>query len=216
MMSDNASVLPVEAAVSAATLRPSQATRLRYAPAWQARVAPQWPRFRTVSGFTLAELLVTVGVLVLLVLLFTQLLNSAATITTLGHKKMDTDSQTRQLLDRMAVDFAQMVKRSDVDFFAKGTTAPNSVGGAMAGNDRIAFYSAVPGYYPPTGLQSPVSLVAYRINSDSTSSSYDKLERMGKGLVWNGVSSTDTPIVFMPLTISATWPAATSSSAPDT
>ena len=32
-------------------------------------------------GFTLAELLVTVGVLVLLVLLATQLLNSAATIT---------------------------------------------------------------------------------------------------------------------------------------
>src|SRR5947207_3195426 len=59
------------------------------------------------AAFTLAELLVTVGVLVLLVLLFTQLLNSAATITTLGHKKMDTDSQTRQLLDRMAVDFAQ-------------------------------------------------------------------------------------------------------------
>jgi len=168
------------------------------------------------AAFTLAELLITVGVLVLLVLLFTQLLNSAATITTLGHKKMDADSQTRQLLDRMAIDFAQMVKRSDVDFFAKGTTAPNSVGGPMAGNDRIAFYSAVPGYYPGTGSQSPVSLVAYRINSDSTSSSYNKLERMGKGLVWNGVSSTDTPVVFMPLTISATWPAATSSSAPDT
>src|SRR6266496_5595065 len=66
-------------------------------------------------GFTLAELLVTVGVLVLLVLLFTQLLNSAATITTLGHKQMDADSQARQLLDRMAIDFAQMVKRSDVD-----------------------------------------------------------------------------------------------------
>ncbi len=78
------------------------------------------------AGFTLAELLVTIGVLVLLVLLFTQLLNSAATITTLGHKQMDADSQARQLLDRMAIDFAQMVKRSDVDFFAKGTLAPNS------------------------------------------------------------------------------------------
>jgi hypothetical protein len=165
-------------------------------------------------GFTLAELLVSIGVLVLLVLLFTQLLNSAATITSLGHKRMDADSQARQLLDRMAIDFAQMVKRSDVDFFAKGTIAPNSVGGAMAGNDRIAFYSSVPGYYPPTGSQSPVSLVAYRINSDSTSSSYNKLERMGKGLVWNGVS-TDTPVVFMPLTISANWPAATSSSVSD-
>src|SRR5438046_8558213 len=127
MMSDNASVLPVEAAVSAATLRPSQAGRL----------APQWPRFRAVSGFTLAELLITIGVLVLLVLLFTQLLNSAATVTTLGHKQMDADSQARELFDRMAIDVAQMVKRSDLDFFAKQTAAPNSVGGAMAGNDGI-------------------------------------------------------------------------------
>jgi hypothetical protein len=158
------------------------------------------------AAFTLAELLVSVGVLVLLVLLATQLLNSAATIATLGHKQMDTDSQARQLFDRIAVDFAQLVKRSDVDFFAKGTVAPNSVGGAMAGNDRITFYSAVPGYYPATGWQSPVSLVDYRVNSDSTSSSYNKMERMGKGLVWNGVSQTDKPVVFMPLTIAATWP----------
>jgi hypothetical protein len=182
-----------------------------------ARLRLQW---RGTAGFTLAELVVSVGVLVVLVLLFTLLLNSTASITTLGHKKMDTDSQARQLLDRMAIDFAQMVKRSDVDFFGKGTTAPNSVGGAMTvngtipGNDRIAFYSAVPGYYPPTNLQSPVSLVAYRVNSLSTSSSYNKLERMGKGLVWNGATS-DTPVVFMPLTISATWSTATSSSASD-
>jgi hypothetical protein len=121
----------------------------------------------------------------------------------------------------MAIDFAQLVKRNDLDFFAKNTVAPNSVGGPMDGtggqtkNDRIAFYSGVPGYYPPTGSQSPVSLVAYRVNSLSTSSAYNKLERMGKGLVWNGVSSADIPVVFMPLTISATWPAATSSSTSD-
>src|SRR5213596_3097447 len=36
------------------------------------------------SAFTLAELLVTMSVLVLVVLLFTQLLKSAATVTTLG------------------------------------------------------------------------------------------------------------------------------------
>src|SRR5262249_36510615 len=169
---------------------------------------------RRAAGFTLAELLVSVGVLILLVLLTTRLLNSAATITTLGHKKMDADSQARQMLDRMAIDFAQMVKRTDVDFFAKGTVAPNSVGGGMVGNDLIAFYSAVPGYYPSTGWQSPVSLVAYRVNSDPTSSSYNKLERMGKGLVWNGVSTTDTPVVFMPLTISNTWCQATISGTP--
>ena len=164
------------------------------------------------AAFTLAEVLVSVGVLVLLVLLATQLLNSAATITNLGHKQMDADSQARQLLDRMAIDFAQLVKRSDVDFWAKGTVnPPNSAGGAMAGNDQITFYSSVPGYYPSgysTGSQSPVSLVAYRINSQN------QMERMGKGLVWNGVSSTDTPVVFMPIKISAAFPSINSGSDP--
>jgi hypothetical protein len=176
----------------------------------------------------LAELAVTVGVLVLLVFFATQLLKSAATVTTLAHKQMDADSQARQLLDRMAIDFAQLVKRTDLDLYAKGTVAPNSVGGPMDAtdgqtkNDRIAFFSAVPGYYPATGSQSPISLVAYRVNSLSTSSSYNKMERLGKGLVWNGVSSTDNPVVFMPLTIgpstqvpAGTWPAAVSPSLPD-
>ncbi len=151
------------------------------------------------------------GVLVLIVLLFTQLLNSAATITVLGNKRMDADSEARQVFDRMALDFAQMVKRSDVDYFAKGTVAPNSVGGLMTGgNDQIAFYSSAPGYYPSTGSQSPVSLVAYRVNARN------QLERMGVGLVWNAVSPTDVPVVFMPLTISATWPSATDLSASPT
>src|ERR1041384_6147159 len=63
------------------------------------------------SAFTLVELVVSVGVLVLLVFLATQLLNSASTLTILGHKQMDADSQARQVLDRMATDFAQMIKR---------------------------------------------------------------------------------------------------------
>jgi hypothetical protein len=172
-----------------------------------ARLPLQW---RGTAGFTLAELAVSVGVLAVLVLLFTLLLNSTASITTLGHKQMDANSQARQLLDRMAIDFAQMVKRTDVDFFGKGTTAPNSVGGTMAGNDQIAFYSAVPGYYPPTGSQSPVSLAAYRENA------LNKLERMGVGLVWNGVSASDFPVVFLPLTISGTWPSATNLAASPT
>jgi type II secretory pathway pseudopilin PulG len=196
VMLSRANRTPVQAAVSAAIPRRSQATRLPL----------QYPRLRNERGFTLAELLVSVGVLVLLVLLATQLLNSAVTITTLGHKQMDADSQARQLLDRIAVDFAQMVKRSDVDYFAKGTAAPNSVGGTTAGNDQIAFYSMVPGYYPASGSQSPVSLVAYRVKSQN------KLERLGKGLVWNGVSPADTPVVFLPLLISNMWPYATNQS----
>jgi hypothetical protein len=199
---------PVEAAVSAAVVSPTQATCLRHASARQARL----PLRQRSRGFTLAELVVTVGVLVLLVFLATQLVKSAATVTTLGHKQISADSQARQLLDRMAVDFAQLLKRNDLDFFAKNTAPPNSRGGAMNGNDQIAFYSSVPGYYPPTGAQSPVSLIAYRVNSNGTSSSLNKLERMGKGLVWNGVDPSYTPVAFMPITIAGSWAAATSSS----
>jgi hypothetical protein len=148
------------------------------------------------GAFTLAELVVSIGVLVLLVLLFTQLLNSAATTTTLGNKRMDADSQERQLLDRMAIDFDQMLKRRDVSYYVK------SLGNTQAGNDQIAFFSNVPGYYP-SGAESPLSVVAYRVNNNN------KLERLGKGLVWNGVSAADTPMIFLPLTISNTWPYAT-------
>src|SRR6266403_726472 len=100
---------PVEAAVPAANFVPTQATRLPL-------------QRRRANAFTLAELLVTVGVLVLLVFFASQLLKSAATVTTLGHKQMDADSQSRQLLDRMALDFAQMVKRSDVDYYLKSSS----------------------------------------------------------------------------------------------
>src|SRR6266511_5849515 len=160
-------------------------------------------RLKASAAFTLAELAVTVGVLVVLVFLATQLLKSAATVTTLGHKQMDADSQTRQLLDRMAIDFAQMVKRSDVDYYLKSSATPPPTGVRnllQPGNDKIAFYSTVPGYYPSTGSQSPVSLVSYLINLQN------KLERMGKGLVWNAVSVNQTPVVFMPIPIASAVP----------
>ena len=187
----------VRLALPAATLREIQVRRA--------------PLQRCSRAFTLAELVVTVGVLVLLVLLFTQLLKSAVTVTTQCHKGMDLDSQARQVLDRMAIDFAQMVKRSDVDYYIKSAAAsplrsanwPDS--NNLQHNDIIAFYSAVPGYYP-SGSQSPVSLLAYRVNSNPASPSYNKLERMGKGLVWNAVSPTYTPVVFIPIPVASPIP----------
>lgn len=167
-------------------------------------------------AFTLGEMLVAIAVLALLVLLVTRLINSATVVTTLGNKRMDADSNARPLLDRMAVDFAQMVKRNDVSYYLK-TQADT-----QAGNDQIAFFSTVTGYYPSPSKQSPVSLVAYRVNSNSSSLSYNKLERMGKGLIWNGASSTYTPILFLApstaaptTTIDNTWPAAASANLTD-
>src|SRR5437899_10017565 len=88
---------PVEADGSVAGHRALQATRLplqrRGAWAFTLQKQPERvsaprravvPRMRGEGGFTLAELLVTVGVLVLLVFFATQLLKSAATVSTLG------------------------------------------------------------------------------------------------------------------------------------
>jgi prepilin-type N-terminal cleavage/methylation domain-containing protein len=150
------------------------------------------------KAFTLVEMLVSITVLTLIVLLVSRLFSSASALTTSGNKRMDVDGQVRPLLDRIAVDLAQMIKRSDVDYFLKSSS------NAQTGNDQIAFYSVVPGYNASSA--SPVSLVAYRINAKN------QIERMAKGLIWNGDSSPGTPVVFLPLTIATTWPSATDTS----
>ena len=208
----------VETVVPIAILSPAQASRLPL-------------QCRGAASFTLAELLVTLGVIVVLVLLFAQLLKSAATVTTLGHKQMDADSQARELLDRMAVDVMQMVKRSDVNYHLKIDPAPATnttdcqqspvleCGTQRPGNDEMAFYSNVPGYYASSSTgsqQGPVSLVGYRINSSATALG-NKMERLGAGLVWNGVSTSNvpsTPITF--LTALNPWGPSTVGNPPNT
>jgi len=153
-------------------------------------------RFRQLAeswdhGFTLAELLVSMGVLVLLTLLATQLLHNAATIMTLGHRQMDADSQARELFDRMAIDFAQMVRRADVDYYLKASTTANDcrLCTRQRGNDQIGFYSNVPGWSAITGAQQgSISIVGYRINVGGSTLS-NRMERLGEALVWNGATS---------------------------
>jgi hypothetical protein len=184
---------------------------------------------RTGNAFTLVEMLVSIAVLTLLVLMFTQLINNAATIARPANKHIDTNTQARAVFDRMAVDFGRMLKRTDVDYYFKagsnkypGNSGGHSKGGGAQGqtelNDQIAFYSQVPGY--STGSPSPISLVGYRVNGLSTSASYNKLERLGKGLLWNGISNLNVnnqntlkPIFFLPVQIINIWPAATNNSA---
>src|SRR5207245_7984082 len=79
------------------------------------------------------------------------------------------------------------------------------------GSDQIAFFSQVPGYYPASGAQSPISLVAYRVNEGAnTNPVFLRLQRMGKGLLWNGVDNPNrqptqsqftSSMVFLALTI---------------
>jgi hypothetical protein len=168
------------------------------------------------DGFTLAELLVSVFALLIIIFIVAQLMTSATAITRTGNKHIDTDTQARVVFDRMALDFAQMVKRTDVDYYLKQRAAYNGHGNGHGwgrgrngdlGSDQIAFFSQVPGYYPAS-YGSPISLVAYRVNENSSRPSFGKLERMAKGLLWNAVDTQTNqnakfPIVFLPGQIAA-------------
>jgi hypothetical protein len=181
-------------------------------------------------GFTLAELLVSVLVLTLIIFMAGQFITGAAAITRTGGKHIDTDTQARTVLDRMALDFAKMLKRTDVDYYIKQRANYNGHGNGHGcgrgrngdkGSDQIAFFSQVPGYYPAgytVGQESPISLVAYRVNEGNLSNNpaYGRLERMAKGLGWNAIENNPNqnspyPIVFLPQTIAGVggpWAAA--------
>ena len=164
---------------------------------------------RTRNAFTLIELLISLAVTALIILMVAQLMTNTTAVARTGNKHIDTDTQARAILDRMAMDFGRMLKRTDVDYYIKafaGYRNPKAHGKGLKlksgelGNDSMAFFSQVPGFYP-AGSQSPLSLVAYRINSNPNSAAYLRLERMGKGLLWNGVNNGTSatspyPIVF--------------------
>src|SRR5205809_4950116 len=174
------------------------------------------------SAFTLVELLVSVVVLVIVIFMVSQLMSSSTAITRTAHKHIDTDTQARVVFDRMALDFAQMLKRTDIDYYVKQRSGYKGHGNGHGwgqgkngdkGSDQIAFFSAVPGYYPsnPAGEHSPISLVAYRVNESTQSwaaGSYGRLVRMAKGLHWAGVDDSSAtnkpyPIIFAPGQVTA-------------
>jgi len=175
----------------------------------------------TSQGFTLIEILISIAILGLIAVLLARSVNSVNLIATTATKRIETEAQVRPIFDRLAIDYAQMVKRADVDFFGKGTLS----GGTMAGNDRIAFFSMVPGDYPSTGSASPFSLISYKINSSVAAANtavFTRLQRMARGLLMNGDANAnngsspnvaDGPLIFSPISIQTIWSTTVTSNA---
>jgi len=173
---------------------------------------------RNRSGFTLVELLVSITVLGLMLVGISQMMNNALSATLGGTRHLDADTQARMVLDRMAFDISRITKRADVDYyFQKNATGS---GAPMYGNDQMAFYSEAGGYYPAGASSTQdgeTSLVGYMIapmlNGVYNVNGTPQLVRLSKGLVWNGVNSAASAMVFNPLptsitsnTITSTWP----------
>jgi hypothetical protein len=135
------------------------------------------------TAFTLIELLVSISILVLLILLVTQMVNSAESIVNGSRKHTAADTGAREVLDRISSDIATMVKRKDLNYiFYKGS-----------GNDAMFFYGKGPastsGSSDITSGISTTSLIGYRIYSSSTlHRNVPVLERMGKALTWDDIA----------------------------
>jgi hypothetical protein len=140
-------------------------------------------------------MLVSIAVLVILVLLISQLFNSATATATMSRSHIDADEAARQVFDRMGSDLGGMVKRSDVNYiFYKNNGAAGT-----GSNDSMFFYSEAPGYLNSsatsamvtTGSAGTVALVGYRINQfNAYYSGIPVMERLGESLTWGGAPDT--------------------------
>lgn len=171
-------------------------------------------------GFTLVEILVAVAVLALMLFVAAQIINGVSVSVGQSGKRMDCDTQARLIFNKMALDIAKMVLRSDVDYSSfkqPAATLSAAYGGAsfpanlQAGNDRFGFYSETTGYFsgatqPPGSGKAPISLVAYMIASDSDNAS-QVLRRLGKGLGWEpDPADSWKGMTYLPATITGQWP----------
>lgn len=149
--------------------------------------------FSTRSAFTLVEVLAAIVVLVILMVITFGILGTATRVADSAARGGDNSIEALQVLDRIGADIAGMLIRPDIDeYFVK---AP--------GNDEMFFYSQTAGYFNGTTtaatatLQSPISLVGYRISSSVNASIPPVLQRVVQGLNWSGSNALPF-LIFAP------------------
>ena len=176
--------------------------------------------FRAAMGFTLVELLVSMGVITLMMALVVQLINGASRVIGSSGKHMDADTEERLLFNRLSVDLRRIVKRADLDYSSfkqpTGTLGTQYNSATIqqnlqtGGNDQMAFYAETEGFFSgatqPTGYQkAPASLVAYMVATDAYTNQ-PCLRRMGKGLGWDPDSGGSwLNVGYLPLTLVGQW-----------
>lgn len=137
---------------------------------------PTPPRpLRLNAGFTLIEILVALGVLGIVLALFTQIVGHVENVTTGGRRRLDVDSTAQLTLDRIARDLSTRASRADVDWLLQKNT----------GDDAVYFFSEAPGYCTVNATQSDtIALIGYRTALNAQG--YKVLERVGKALPLTG------------------------------
>jgi Prokaryotic N-terminal methylation motif len=164
---------------------------------------PSFPHSR--QSFTLVEMVTAIAILALLLVLLFGMLDSASRLVDSAEKGGDSAIQAKQVLDRIGLDIAGMVNRSDVDQFYYQP-------GINTGNDKMFFYSEALGYSSTSATTTnSVSLIGYRIeNNPNLAPPQPVLQRLSYGLALDGPAGTVMQFLTFPAgTIPITYSPAT-------
>lgn len=180
--------------------------------------------FESKSGFTLVEVLVACSILVLIVLLASQMINSSYQSVKGSRRLIDSDRVARMVFDRIGLDISKISRNSSMDIYF----------GKKKGNDKIYFFSEAPaGFESEISEKNTISLIGYQINDNyEDEPPFTGLMRLGKGLSWGNSSSSSIPSMINltfpsgsylpePLStiegnnVSGAWPGATSDNSSD-
>lgn len=143
---------------------------------------------------TLVEVAVAAVVLTLLVLLLAAAFKNVSLTVTHSRSTANLHLRLRMAFNRIGEDLAHCVKRNGLDWQMV----------KHEGNDRLFFFSRVPGYFITNGekavstsKRSCLSLIGYGIGAQH------QLVRLDKGLTWRNAPDA---AAYSPATISERWP----------
>jgi hypothetical protein len=137
----------------------------------------------------LTELIAAMAALTILGLLIAQLLTAASVSTNLSNRLIDAASQARLAFDRLGLDLAAAVIRTDTDFYVGDPTAPSYYNGtntAYPQNNLLLFLSTVLSAKSTSFAAGDrnLSLIAYR-TAPVVAGGPTCLFRAGVPVLWN-------------------------------
>lgn len=148
-------------------------------------------------AFSLLELLVAVALLAVVGLLIAQIVSATMSASRLSNQGVDAAAQARLAFDRIGMDLAAAIVRSDTDFQASATNATNLL------TVLASVASADPAGAPSDFSNRMISLVSYRVAPHADNGNRPCLARAGRAAGWGergfmGIpaSATNTDISF--------------------
>ena len=152
------------------------------------------------SGFTLVEIMVALAVLVIMALAFAQITAMTSSAIHLSNQSVDASAQAYLSFDRMRMDLAALVKRTDADFLAQNPATPVGGGNLLLFLSNIAS-SGISSTATGTAANRNISMIAYQISTSSDNGGRPCLLRAGKPITWNnasfmGLGATGLPLSF--------------------